>query len=73
MSRRRSQAPTARVVQKKCGSLAIEGLREVVLCDGTVRDVSDRSRVLLCGCGRSTNPPFCSGAHNLPPSDARDH
>lgn len=59
---------TVRLKLTSSGPMEVHGLEEVVQIDGTVHDVRDRPRVLLCGCGRSSNPPFCTGSHNALPA-----
>ena len=46
----------------KLGPLWVRGGIPVESADGSVYEI--RNRVTLCGCGRSSNKPFCDGSHN---------
>jgi hypothetical protein len=46
---------------RKSGPLWVKGGIPVESSDGTTYEV--RNRVTLCGCGRSSNKPFCDGSH----------
>lgn len=50
-----------RINAAKDGPYCIEGPVEVVSPEGTV--ICTSSRVALCSCGRTKNPPFCDGSH----------
>ena len=43
------------------GPLWVTGGISILRSDGTPLEV--RNRVMLCGCGRSLNKPFCDGSH----------
>ena len=45
------------------GSLLVSGDFEMVDKDGNPYDLGGREQVSLCRCGRSSNKPFCDGAH----------
>jgi CDGSH-type Zn-finger protein len=45
----------------KVGPIWVRGGIPVESSDGTTYEV--RNRVTLCGCGRSSNKPFCDGSH----------
>ena len=47
--------------RKVSGPIWVQGGVPVVSADGKAYEV--RNRVTLCRCGRSTNKPFCDGAH----------
>ena len=44
------------------GPIWVRGGIPIEAADGTVYEV--RNRVTLCGCGQSTNKPFCDGCHS---------
>jgi CDGSH-type Zn-finger protein len=44
-----------------CGALWVRGGIPIEAADGQVYEV--RNRVTLCGCGQSSNKPFCDGSH----------
>jgi CDGSH-type Zn-finger protein len=44
------------------GPIWVRGGIPIEAVDGTVYEV--RNRVTLCGCGNSTNKPFCDGSHS---------
>jgi CDGSH-type Zn-finger protein len=46
------------------GPFWVRGRIPIEAADGTVYEV--RNRVTLCGCGRSSNKPFCDGSHSDP-------
>ncbi|MCG8460359.1 MAG: CDGSH iron-sulfur domain-containing protein [Holophagales bacterium] len=46
------------------GSYQIQGDFELVDREGTPFGLGDRTRITLCGCGTTQNPPFCDGSHN---------
>lgn len=45
------------------GSLKVEGDFEIVDREGKPYGLQGRTLVSLCRCGRSSNKPFCDGAH----------
>jgi CDGSH-type Zn-finger protein len=51
--------------QECSGPLWVRGGIEVADADGKVYEV--RNRMTLCRCGKSTNKPFCNGAHAAEP------
>jgi len=64
---------SAKLRVKRSGPYEVQGLVEVERADGSRVDVTDRPRVLLCGCGHSRNRPFCDGSHHAhPPAWTRD-
>ncbi len=46
---------------RKLGPLWVRGGISVASADGRIYEV--RNRMTLCGCGRSSNKPFCDGSH----------
>lgn len=44
------------------GPLMIEGHFQIKGIDGNLMD--DTNQIFLCRCGKSSNKPFCDGAHN---------
>jgi hypothetical protein len=48
-------------VQERSGPLWVRGGVPITAGDGHAYEV--RNRVTLCRCGKSTNKPFCNGAH----------
>ena len=45
------------------GPYLVTGQVTLVDTDGAEYDVSERTTLALCRCGRSANKPFCDGMH----------
>jgi hypothetical protein len=45
----------------KAGPIWVRGGIPIESADGTTYEI--RNRVTLCGCGKSSNKPFCDGSH----------
>ena len=56
---------TVKVRVVKNGPYLIEGPAEVMSTDGT--PIYAGSRIALCSCGCTANPPFCDGSHRKKP------
>ena len=56
-----------KIAALKDGPYAVAGdLAELALTgpDGSVIDISGKSKVFLCRCGASVTKPFCDGTHS---------
>ena len=55
---------TTKITVKANGSLSIEG-NDIELLDsqGNKFDLNGRTKISLCRCANTANPPFCDGAH----------
>ena len=64
-------ADDTEIIVKTNGPLLVRG--NFVVKDGNSQefDLSGRSAISLCRCGRSNNKPFCDGSHNQAGFDSR--
>jgi CDGSH-type Zn-finger protein len=56
---------TVRITIKSGGPYRVEGLEDVELCDadGKRLDLTGKTGISLCRCGKSGNQPYCDSAH----------
>lgn len=54
---------TTRILVKANGSYRVEGDFEIFDHTGAKFDLSGRTRVSLCRCGKSATMPFCDSSH----------
>ncbi len=50
-----------KIIAKTNGPLILEGDFRIKGVDGNI--LSSSKKVYLCSCGKSSNKPFCDGAH----------
>ncbi|MGI1659304.1 MAG: (4Fe-4S)-binding protein [Desulfitobacterium sp.] len=55
------ETTSIKVKMTRSGPLRVEGLAQVFDADGEL--IKQSHRIILCGCGKSGNRPFCDGSH----------
>lgn len=58
---KKDEVTAIKIKMIKSGPLRVEGAAQVFDSDGNF--IRQSNRIILCGCGKSGNRPFCDGAH----------
>ncbi len=58
---KKDETTSIKIKMVRSGPLRVEGAAQVFDAEGNF--IKQSNRIILCGCGRSGNRPFCDGTH----------